>query len=520
MNSTKPTLTLLTQTAAYRNDPTALFHLLCGARPATLLLESAEIDNKQDLKSLLVIDSALRITAMGRSVTLQALTENGRGLLPLLDAALPADVENEISPNQRVLHFPAIDTLQDEDARLKSRSVFDALRTLLTLVIVPEQEREAMFIGGLFAYDLVAGFENLAALNSDQRCPDFCFYLAETLLVLDHQHRSARLQASVFTENAAEAQRLQARLEQLTQQMTQEAAPITHPHVEDMQLTCNLSDDAFGAVVSQMQQAIRIGEIFQVVPSRRFSLPCPSPLAAYHTLKHSNPSPYMFFMQDNDFSLFGASPESALKYDATNRQIEIYPIAGTRPRGRRADGELDRDLDSRIELEMRTDHKELAEHLMLVDLARNDLARICEPGSRYVADLTKVDRYSFVMHLVSRVVGTLRQDLDVLHAYQACMNMGTLSGAPKIRAMQLISQAEQTRRGSYGGAVGYFTAHGDLDTCIVIRSAYVEDGIATVQAGAGVVLDSVPQAEADETRNKARAVLRAIATAHHVKEVF
>lgn len=228
----------------------------------------------------------------------------------------------------------------------------------------------------------------------------------------------------------------------------------------------------------------------------------------------------MFFMQDNEFALFGASPESALKYDATNRQIEIYPIAGTRPRGRRANGELDRDLDSRIELEMRTDHKELAEHLMLVDLARNDLARICEPGSRYVADLTKVDRYSFVMHLVSRVVGTLRQDLDVLHAYQACMNMGTLSGAPKVRAMQLIAGSEAVRRGSYGGAVGYFTAHGDLDTCIVIRSAYVEDGVATVQAGAGVVLDSIPQAEADETRNKARAVLRAIATAHHARELF
>lgn len=223
----------------------------------------------------------------------------------------------------------------------------------------------------------------------------------------------------------------------------------------------------------------------------------------------------MFFMQDNDFTLFGASPESLLKYDADSRQIEIYPIAGTRPRGRRADGSLDRDLDSRIELEMRTDHKELAEHLMLVDLAR-----ICEPGSRYVADLTKVDRYSFVMHLVSRVVGTLRKDLDVLHAYRACMNMGTLSGAPKVRAMQLIAESEKTRRGSYCGAVGYFTAHGDLDTCIVIRSAYVEDCIATVQSGAGVVLDSQPQAEADETRNKARAVLRAIATAHHAKEIF
>ncbi|HFG1149382.1 TPA: anthranilate synthase component 1, partial [Klebsiella pneumoniae] len=270
----------------------------------------------------------------------------------------------------------------------------------------------------------------------------------------------------------------------------------------------------------KMQRAIRAGEIFQVVPSRRFSLPCPSPLAAYDVLKKSNPSPYMFFMQDNDFTLFGASPESSLKYDAVSRQIEIYPIAGTRPRGRRADGSLDRDLDSRIELEMRTDHKELSEHLMLVDLARNDLARICTPGSRYVADLTKVDRYSFVMHLVSRVVGELRQDLDVLHAYRACMNMGTLSGAPKVRAMQLIAAAEGKRRGSYGGAVGYFTAHGDLDTCIVIRSAYVQEGIATVQAGAGIVLDSVPQSEADETRNKARAVLRAIAQAHHAKEIF
>ncbi|SQK75030.1 Anthranilate synthase component 1 [Tatumella ptyseos] len=169
---------------------------------------------------------------------------------------------------------------------------------------------------------------------------------------------------------------------------------------------------------------------------------------------------------------------------------------------------------------MRTDHKELAEHLMLVDLARNDLARICVPGSRHVADLTKVDRYTFVMHLVSRVIGKLREDLDVLHAYRAVMNMGTLSGAPKVRAMQLIAESEGTRRGSYGGAVGYFTGTGDFDTCIVIRSAYVEDGIATVQAGGGVVLDSIPQAEADESRNKARAVLRAIATAHQCKEIF
>ncbi|EFI5782748.1 TPA: anthranilate synthase component I [Escherichia coli] len=520
MQTQKPTLEQLTCEGAYRDNPTALFHQLCGDRPATLLLESADIDSKDDLKSLLLVDSALRITALGDTVTIQALSGNGEALLALLDNALPAGVESEQSPNCRVLRFPPVSPLLDEDARLCSLSVFDAFRLLQNLLNVPKEEREAMFFGGLFSYDLVAGFEDLPQLSAENNCPDFCFYLAETLMVIDHQKKSTRIQASLFAPNEEEKQRLTARLNELRQQLTEAAPPLPVVSVPHMRCECNQSDEEFGGVVRLLQKAIRAGEIFQVVPSRRFSLPCPSPLAAYYVLKKSNPSPYMFFMQDNDFTLFGASPESSLKYDATSRQIEIYPIAGTRSRGRRADGSLDRDLDSRIELEMRTDHKELSEHLMLVDLARNDLARICTPGSRYVADLTKVDRYSYVMHLVSRVVGELRHDLDALHAYRACMNMGTLSGAPKVRAMQLIAEAEGRRRGSYGGAVGYFTAHGDLDTCIVIRSALVENGIATVQAGAGVVLDSVPQSEADETRNKARAVLRAIATAHHAQETF
>jgi anthranilate synthase component I, proteobacterial subset len=520
MQTPKPTLELLTSDAIYRENPTALFHQICGDRPATLLLESADIDSKNDLKSLLLVDSALRITALGDTVTIKALTDNGASLLPLLDAALPAGVDNQKQADGRILHFPPVSHLLDEDARLCSLSVFDAFRLLQTVVTLPEDERDAMFFGGLFAYDLVAGFEDLPALESDTSCPDYCFYLAETLLVIDHQTKNSRIQASLFTPSASEKARLNLRIGELRQQLNEPPATLPVQTIEQMRCETNQSDEEFGDVVRKMQKAIRAGEIFQVVPSRRFSLPCPSPLAAYDVLKKSNPSPYMFFMQDNDFTLFGASPESSLKYEASSRQIEIYPIAGTRPRGRRADGSLDRDLDSRIELEMRTDHKELSEHLMLVDLARNDLARICTPGSRYVADLTKVDRYSFVMHLVSRVVGELRSDLDVLHAYRACMNMGTLSGAPKVRAMQLIAGAEGKRRGSYGGAVGYFTAHGDLDTCIVIRSAFVENGVATVQAGAGVVLDSVPQSEADETRNKARAVLRAIATAHHAQEIF
>ena len=207
MQTQKPTLELLTSNALYRENPTALFHQLCGARPATLLLESADIDSKNDLKSLLLVDSALRITALGDTVTIQALTQNGASLLPLLDAALPAGVENTIQKDSRVLRFPPVSTLLDEDARLCSLSVFDAFRLLQGLVDVPTDEREAMFFGGLFAYDLVAGFEDLPALSHDRRCPDYCFYLAETLLVIDHQKRHTRIQVSLFSTDANEKAR-------------------------------------------------------------------------------------------------------------------------------------------------------------------------------------------------------------------------------------------------------------------------------------------------------------------------
>ncbi|AOM40114.1 anthranilate synthase component 1 [Xenorhabdus hominickii] len=503
----------------YKTDPTLLFHQLCSNRPATLLLESAEIQSKNNIKSILIIDSAMRIIANERQVTFEALTENGRNLLPILTHLLSEKAELSVESHVIRAQFPATEHNLDEDSRLKLDSVFDALRALTALASFSESP-DAIFVGGLFSYDLVAGFEPLPTVKHHQNCPDFCFYLAETLLVIDHQDQHSFLQTSLFGESDSEKKRLKERLDTLSSAIAeplQTLSPVTLP---DITIGCNQSDEQYANIVQQLQQFVRQGDIFQVVPSRRFTLPCPSPLNAYHALKKQNPSPYMFFMQDQDFCLFGASPESALKYDACNRQIEIYPIAGTRPRGRNANGELDVDVDSRIELEMRTDAKELSEHVMLVDLARNDLARICEAGSRYVADLTKVDRYSFVMHLVSRVVGTLRNDLDIFHAYQACMNMGTLTGAPKVRAMQLIAEYEGERRGSYGGAVGYFTGRGDFDSCIVIRSAYVEKGQAAVQVGAGIVLDSIPQSEVDETHSKARAVIRAIAQAHNVEVTF
>ncbi len=510
-------LEVLNLDVPYVADPTRLYHDVCGDRPHTLLLESAEIDSKQNLKSLMLVDAAVRIICRGRTVELQALTGNGQQLLAALVPALSGlNCKSDASAEKIVLTFAGEDRALDEDERLRQPSPFEALRLVQQSLNLEGHPREALFIGGLFAYDLVAEFEPLPQVGSDQRCPDYLFYVAETLLVVDHERARSKLQATLFGGDEAGnhyydlSRRLQALRERA---MSDEPLPPAET-VENIQAVPSVCDVDFCQAVVDMKRYVVSGDVFQVVPSRRFTLPCPSSLQAYRELKIGNPSPYMFYLHDADFTLFGASPESALKYSKDTNQVEIYPIAGTRRRGKNPDGSVNLDLDARIELELRNDVKENAEHMMLVDLARNDVARISEPGTRYVADLLKVDRYSHVMHLVSRVVGQLRNDLDALHAYQACMNMGTLTGAPKIRAMQLIREFEQQRRGSYGGAVGYLTGKGDMDTCIVIRSAYVEDGVAQVQAGAGVVFDSDPQAEADETRGKAQAVITAITRAH------
>lgn len=498
----------------YTQDPTALFHALCENKTDCLLLESAEIDSKQNLKSMLLIDAAVRITCLGHSVTFQALTDNGLALINVLKHNIIDTIPATLEGHSLTLNFEAPCNTLDEDSRLREASSFDALRLVQHSFDLTNQDPHAIFIGGLFAYDLVANFEPLGDAQQANQCPDYVFYVAETLMVVDHQAESCQLQATAFARTTEVHNALVERLGGITEQAALTQRQPQAEQVAEMTVTTNISDEEYCDIVSKLKDYVVKGDIFQVVPSRRFRLPCPSPLAAYEQLKRSNPSPYMFYMQDERFTLFGASPESALKYAKETNQIEIYPIAGTRRRGKRADGSIDFDLDSRIELELRLDKKENAEHMMLVDLARNDVARIAQAGSRHVADLLQVDRYSHVMHLVSRVVGQLRHGLDALHAYQACMNMGTLTGAPKIRAMQLIRDVEKERRGSYGGAVGYLTGDGDLDTCIVIRSAYVENGVAQVQAGAGVVFDSDPQSEADETRGKAQAVISAIQHAH------
>ncbi|AEY02269.1 anthranilate synthase component I [Oceanimonas sp. GK1] len=501
-------LHVLLQNAPYTDDPLALYAALSQPGDNSLLLESAEIDTKAGTQSLLMLDACVRLVCHGRTVTLSALNANG---LPALEL-IHHELGGERTERELTVTLAEADANLDEDSRLKAPSVLETIRLILTRFHA-DRGQQHLFMGGTFAYDLIASVECLPAVPEGiNHCPDFCFYLAETLITLDHVKEQCQLAACVFAPG--ERDRLEQRLSELATACGERHESPKAESTLSGKVQASKSDAEFRADVERLKGNIVAGDIFQVVPSRCFTLPCPSPLAAYGKLKQTNPSPYMFYVNDQDFILFGASPESSVKFDHHSRQVEMYPIAGTRRRGFNPDGSINLDLDGRIELDLRQDAKETAEHLMLVDLARNDIARISEPGSRYVKDLLSVDRYSHVMHLVSRVVGTLRADLDALHGYQACMNMGTLTGAPKLRASELIREVEGQRRGSYGGAVGYVNGLGDMDTCIVIRSAFVSQGLAHVQAGAGVVYDSDPQSEADETRNKAAAVLNAIALSH------
>jgi len=539
-NQTSANVCTLTDIANYQSDPLSVYQLLCHNKQNNLLLESAEIDQKHLLKSLLLTDAAIKIVCHGNIVTFTALTLNGQAAMQFAANQLQTHAQLSFSEDQQVLTavFNDIPTELDEKARLMAVNPFETLR-LFRRINNSNNHHFAIFLGGAFAFDMISISETLPdVVDGENTCPDFVYYLAETLVVIDHEEQSTEVIANIFSsaqtspDNAAQELEVQAQLAQRVEEIKQllstdisteqvshliQTTPINESSAASVNV--DISDEQFCQHVEQLKENIRAGDIFQVVPSRTFSLPCYDSIAAYQALKLSNPSPYMFYLKDSDFCMFGASPESAIKYQQNSpegkRQVEIYPIAGTRPRGFNKDGSICLDLDSRIELELRQDKKESAEHIMLVDLARNDIARVCKAGTRHVADLLKVDRYSHVKHLVSRVCGTLLEELDALHAYQACMNMGTLSGAPKVKATSLIREVEGKRRGSYGGAVGYLTGDGEMDTCIVIRSAFVKDNIAQIQAGAGVVYDSIPQAEADETRQKAQAVISAVLKANN-----
>ena len=268
----------------------------------------------------------------------------------------------------------------------------------------------------------------------------------------------------------------------------------------------NMPQEQFEGMVERIVRYIYAGDAFQVVPSQRWSAAMPvEPFSIYRGLRAVNPSPYMYFLDFGDFQVVGASPEPLLT--VTGRHVSTKPIAGTRPRGSSPEE------DRRIAQELLADEKERAEHVMLVDLGRNDLGRVCEYGSVKVDELMEIESYSHVMHIVSSVSGTLREDVGAMDALRAVLPAGTLSGAPKVRAMQIIDELEPVKRGGYGGAVGYLSYTGDLDTAIHIRTVVVKDGVAHIQAGGGTVADAKPDYEYRESVDKSRAALRAIALA-------
>ena len=487
-----------------------------------VLLESADIATKTSRTTIAVLEASTRLTCTGETVTIEPLPQaaaDGEAALARLRAALSECITSDVpasstTPAALTLSIPAApdDRSLEERERLTARSTIEPLKILANAQV---DHPHLPLVAGVVAFDYLATFETLpdVAMGANT-CPDYLFYDARIILVIDHPTKEATLVGA--SVNAADLERrmdaLAAAIDRIDDAAFEAPAPATgdSPVLHAVPTT---SDADFEAVVEEMRGYIADGDIYQVVPSRAFTIACPDALAAYHVLRHANPSPYMFYLAAPDFELFGASPESALLYSARSGRVAIRPIAGTRPRGLHPDGSVDHERDTRLELELRTDTKEVAEHVMLVDLARNDVARVSRPGTRSVQDLLRVDRYSRVMHLVAEVSGELAEDLDALDAFRASMTMGTLTGAPKLRAAELIRRAEGVRRGSYGGSVGYIRGDGELDTCIVIRSGFVSAGTALVQAGAGVVAASSPAAEVAETVHKARAVLEAVAAA-------
>ena len=284
------------------------------------------------------------------------------------------------------------------------------------------------------------------------------------------------------------------------------AGPLPHPDAHaspEPQFESNMPRKAFEAMVARIVEYVHAGDAFQVVPSQRWSAPSPvEPFSLFRGLRAVNPSPYMYFLDFEDFQLVGASPEPLVT--VSGRDVSTRPIAGTRPRGATVDD------DKAIAEDLLADEKERAEHVMLVDLGRNDLGRVCEFGSVNVDSFMAVETYSHVIHIVSNVAGKLRDDVSAVDALRSVLPAGTLSGAPKVRAMEIIDELEPVKRGAYGGAVGWLSYDGDLDTCICIRTVVVKDGVAHVQAGGGTVADARPDYEYEESRAKARGVVRAI----------
>ncbi|HOK95048.1 MAG TPA: anthranilate synthase component 1 [Anaerohalosphaeraceae bacterium] len=485
------------------------------------LLESRDYLTQGDAGELTfgTANPALYLTGTGRYFMIKALTETGSRMLQYFSArpelfsfcqSIRFDsnvIEGHLAANQGIL---------DEEMRLKSVNQMDIIRTVaFAFELASKPFRITCGLMGAISYDFIDQFEKLPTNQRDiLHNPDYELYFADNIFLMDHKNSKGYVIVNaVITDGDRDLiyQQAQQCFDQYFDKIKEER-PIALFHADTTTApSTDTQQEEYEAMVKTAQKHILDGDIFQVVLSRTITEPCPAePLDVYRKLRTVNPSPYMFYLNTENTILMGASPELNLRVSGTRERIvEIRPIAGTKPRGRK-DGKIDPDTDVRYEAELKLDRKELAEHIMLVDLARNDIARVAEPGSRIVNEMLIVERYESVMHLVSNVRGRLRNGLDALSAYLATMNMGTLTGAPKIEAMKIIRMLEKTKRGYYGGAVMYLTVDGQFDSCITIRSMQIRNHQAYVRAGAGIVHDSIPRTEFEETEHKAQSCLKAI----------
>jgi anthranilate synthase component I len=391
------------------------------------------------------------------------------------------------------------------------------LRDLMDKSTSPQYDGFPPFLGGAvgyFSYELIQAFEpNALLVNSAGKTNAYDTHLAfyDRLIVFDHQEQVLYLVMHVKVKNGkvTNYEKIVDQLEkwkdrlQKTHPLIEPLPNLVHEEVDFSHITSNFTRDAYCNAVEKAKDYIRAGDIFQVVPSQKYTVKgTPDPMMVYRILRYLNPSPYMYYLHMGEEHIVGTSPEILVRVQ--NRLVETRPIAGSRPRSQNAAE------DERLENELLADPKENAEHVMLVDLGRNDVGRVSAYGSVQVTAFRHVERYSHVMHMVSQVTGELSKEKTSLDAFRACFPAGTVSGSPKIRAMEIIAELEPEARGIYAGAVGYFDFAGNVDTCIAIRTIYFRDNKAYVQAGAGVVYDSDPNKEYEETRHKASAMLLAI----------
>jgi len=389
------------------------------------------------------------------------------------------------------------------------QNVLDSIRCI-TNIFVKENTFIPMQFPILFGFEFYNSIEDIPKPKANtMNTPDIVGWVPEMGFIANKvQNTTTAFINGLSVEQHTMQDTLDTNLHGLKECVKQDIHTCDGQSVKNNKVSVSISDEDFAKQVENIKCYITQGEAYQVVLSRQFTLVCSSAFSAYMHLLKDNPSPYHYYYNYNNLQIFGASPETSIK--VRDRNIDIYPIAGTQSRGMDANGNIDPDKDMRQETKLRLDTKEMAEHMMLVDLARNDIAKTSIPGTSRVKSLTQVVKYSKVMHLYSVVTGQLEEHFDELNCFRACLNMGTLSGAPKRRATQILQKHEEQSRGFYGGAIGWISNFGECDTAIIIRSAVVKDGIAHIQAGAGIVYDSNPQSEAQETTQKAQAVIQAV----------